>query len=715
MSFVFNQSLSVNVAAGSQTITPRCRFYDDSAGTYTTRTITSANFDLFTDTAAVNDYVMWSITYGAAKFGGLKFTLSPTMASTSHTIVWEYRKEDGSWATLTVTDGTSGFTASGDVTWTPPDDWGSNGTAVNGLTGQLWVRARLSAATGITEGGRNTTIQQYYNYSISQTTSTEYDSGTATSATSTSLTDTAKAWTSGQLINRIVYIHTGTGAGQINAITWNTATVFYTHLEWATTPDATSQYSILENFEDVYQADVAGGWGVVTKIGERTYALKCNLELEAAAFGDICANVEFSYDFVWFERSAPTSRYIHAFGIRLPAIYGLDKAILGNTIRHMRHSDIDNRAVGFTAESSYGFSAGNNYICSWSFRFQTTGSSLRLWFNNRQNYTISDYFEGWRSVTFSKTSTPRTEARNLTVVYGQSGIEQPFANYDGVKTYYNTSVGIFLTTANTITCPGFEVGQMNPQGTVMKGPISYYQATGAHYIDDYKGPRTRPTNDVYGSTPNTFSTYWRSTLNCRVTDQKKRLLPNARIVAKDATGAQVFDATTGTEGSFLSGQAVTSYTGHTFSLSAQPTAPTRLRLSVTGYADGSNNDLYNARIELTGTDANDVTIKELIFLEAMGNGDYFSRFEFKTISASGVKTIGWTGTLTVDSLGLLPSQKITGEKWKCTSDTTLATTDYNPITFRISRPGFDDVVITKDIITTQDWDISLKRSQLDLT
>jgi hypothetical protein len=55
--------------------------------------------------------------------------------------VWEYWN-GAAWQALTVTDGTSGFTHDGAVSWTPPADWAT--TTVNGQT-RYWVRVRPTA------------------------------------------------------------------------------------------------------------------------------------------------------------------------------------------------------------------------------------------------------------------------------------------------------------------------------------------------------------------------------------------------------------------------------------------------------------------------------------------------------------------------------------------------------------------------------------------
>jgi hypothetical protein len=57
------------------------------------------------------------------------------------TYVWEYWNGTA-WTTLTVTDGTNGFTQDGTVSWTIPTDWAT--TAVNAVT-TYWVRVRCTA------------------------------------------------------------------------------------------------------------------------------------------------------------------------------------------------------------------------------------------------------------------------------------------------------------------------------------------------------------------------------------------------------------------------------------------------------------------------------------------------------------------------------------------------------------------------------------------
>lgn len=68
--------------------------------------------------------------------------------------------------------------------------------------------------------------------------------------TSTTLSNTGKAWTVNQFANFQVRITAGTGVGQVRVIASNTATVLTVSTAWTVTPDATSQY-VIDGNEDV--------------------------------------------------------------------------------------------------------------------------------------------------------------------------------------------------------------------------------------------------------------------------------------------------------------------------------------------------------------------------------------------------------------------------------------------------------------------------------
>lgn len=80
----------------------------------------------------------------------------------------------------------------------------------------------------------------------------QFATGTATAGGVSTLTNSAKTWTTNQWTNYQIRIVSGTGAGQIRTIASNTGTVITTSAAWTTQPDATSVYSIEGNDDFVY-------------------------------------------------------------------------------------------------------------------------------------------------------------------------------------------------------------------------------------------------------------------------------------------------------------------------------------------------------------------------------------------------------------------------------------------------------------------------------
>jgi hypothetical protein len=78
----------------------------------------------------------------------------------SATRAWEYWN-GSAWTTLTVTDGTSGFTADGTVTWTAPGSWAT--TSVNSVT-LYWVRITQSVAPSTNPTVNSVTVTGWLRY-----------------------------------------------------------------------------------------------------------------------------------------------------------------------------------------------------------------------------------------------------------------------------------------------------------------------------------------------------------------------------------------------------------------------------------------------------------------------------------------------------------------------------------------------------------------------
>lgn len=681
---------------------------------------TAGNVDLFTDTAVVNDALYFKVGHQCNKFLGIEFDISTAIVSVAHTFAFEYRKADGTWAALPgLIDNTTAFTVTGvnSITWTMPTDWGTNATAVNGLVGCLWVRIRLATVTTLTEGGRqaNTTFKIYDN-AVRVDANHEYDSGTATSGLTTTLTDTGKAWTVDALIGRSLYIHTGTGSGvRQYRIKSNTATVITIYDTFEATPDSTSQYAIGANWRDVLDVAVTNSVGV--KTGSHSGTFNCYVDFQAAAFGDFNALIEFENDTYFYGTQANTNRYRHYQGYRLPIIYGLEKAIWGNTVISNRESAVDSRLYGWgsIAMSDYVYLAGNRFTLVHNYPLLVTVSYIGSWFISGGGYDIGNRYEGWRSVAFNKSTTPRTEARNLEVCGGYSGIESPNANFSNVKTFFNTTLGLFTTGSTNYTYDEFEFSPNGVEGgtdNIYSSMIRFYAYTGTNTkFRGRKGLLSRPLNDSFQSGSNGVS-YAQNTVRMRFTDEKNNPLTNVRVTGVNGLGTQLFDVYSQATGGFLSEQTVTS--GGSYSLTTQPTTATKLRFTITGFTDNSSGVGNNARIILSGTDANGTVIKELILLENIGNGEYVTQNEFLTVDSSGLATAGWTGTMTVDIGGMIYPQTFSVEKWQSTDDINLTVTDYNPITFKIQKSGFESITITSQIVRDQDWNLVLKRSSLKI-
>lgn len=79
-----------------------------------------------------------------------------------------------------------------------------------------------------------------------------FATGTATAGGASTLTNSAKTWTTNQWTNYQIRIVSGTGAGQIRTIASNTGTVITTSAAWTTQPDGTSVYEISGNDDFIY-------------------------------------------------------------------------------------------------------------------------------------------------------------------------------------------------------------------------------------------------------------------------------------------------------------------------------------------------------------------------------------------------------------------------------------------------------------------------------
>jgi len=187
-----------------------------------------------------------------------------------------------------------------------------------------------------------------------------FATGTATSATGTTLVQTGKTWAASQWINSQVRITGGTGAGQIRTITANTADTL-TVATWTTTPDATSTYAISGNDNFLYYI----GNNAVTMyrydITANTWSTLSPGAARAAAPGaGMSAHwVHSATESDWTNESAILNgRYIYSFqGAGTTALHRYD--IAGNTWATITYAP---NAETFTTGTKYALHNGLLYI-----------------------------------------------------------------------------------------------------------------------------------------------------------------------------------------------------------------------------------------------------------------------------------------------------------------------------------------------------------------
>lgn len=215
--------------------------------------------------------------------------------------------------------------------------------SITGLAATIGTDSKLIATPSIVDGAFR-----------------QFATGTATSATATTIVQTGKTWTSGQWVNSQVRITAGTGAGQIRTITANDATSL-TVATWTTTPDNTSQYAIEgndnfiyylgNNAVTLYRYDIsANTWSTLTPGAARA---------QAPGAGMSGHWVHSAPDSDWNSESAILNgRYIYSFrGAGNADLHRYD--IAGNTWATITYSP---NSETFTTGTKYALHNGSLYI-----------------------------------------------------------------------------------------------------------------------------------------------------------------------------------------------------------------------------------------------------------------------------------------------------------------------------------------------------------------
>lgn len=188
-----------------------------------------------------------------------------------------------------------------------------------------------------------------------------FATGTATAGTSTTLSNSAKAWTTNQWSNYAIRITAGTGVGQVRYIASNTGTQITVSSAWTTTPDSTSVYSIEGNDDFLYLL----GNGAVTmyryNITANTWSTLSPVSARASAPAvGMGANwVGKSTNSTWAnESNIQDGRYIYSFqGGGVGSLHRYDIALnTWETITYLRQQE------PFSIGTSYDYDNGRIYI-----------------------------------------------------------------------------------------------------------------------------------------------------------------------------------------------------------------------------------------------------------------------------------------------------------------------------------------------------------------
>jgi len=210
----------------------RMSYHDESAGTDALRTAPYATADFFDDNATVEDAIYFHIYSPCVPYHNLYLNVGTQLVADSITVVWEYPKE-GVWTAIpSVTDNTNGF-----------QNAGANSVL-------FAVPEDMSHSSSSFYASNFPTTEDDLMIRCRITAVTNISEGGANQTTTPYVSD-----------------HTIT---------------------------ATSEASL--TMTDIYDADVAGSWGVVTKAGVNQYFVNCSLKLNASDLTSVKEQVELGSD-----------------------------------------------------------------------------------------------------------------------------------------------------------------------------------------------------------------------------------------------------------------------------------------------------------------------------------------------------------------------------------------------------------------------------------
>ena len=468
--------MAITFNQNNQTLS-KIYFIDDSAGTCVDIGDYNDAVDYFPDNAAVGDSVVFSIGMydkNKGKYQGLNFDVATQLAAGAITVVWEYARRPANgiaeWHALSnVVDNTNAFQNAG----------------VNSVTWDV--------------------PEDWENYlSIYSGTSGFYP------------------WIVRCRITALTNLTEGGKQASTNLTTkdYSISVSGYSEATPAT-------------LQDIYDADVAGGWGVVTKTGN-AYNFNCGLRIESGCYFTTKQEV------IQFLKNWD----IYVLGvIKSGEVVSGDKCKYGSEfIFNLYNGDLFRGTLAYTNAEIY--NTHYRYI-------HMSGSSVYHghwggYLGNRAGQKIYDiYGEGLRQFNFSYDGN---------VIIGAKGygfhVETPGAILKDI-TCYGSSYAVRPSYNNL----GDYMHECDFSGATLS-PINPYQATRVQWVMDFvdcKWGTFDPTHYGYWRI-NSGDTYYPSwfwltnSFLLKVIDKDNNAISGATIVLKDKNGTEVFSYTTNADG-----------------------------------------------------------------------------------------------------------------------------------------------------------------------
>lgn len=442
-------------------------FYDASAGTYTRRTGTT--FDLFPDDVAVDDclYFVQYNTY--PQFNGLKLNVTTPLVASSITGVWQYHRIASfngpqNWYDLSgVTDGTNAFQTGGTntVTFTCPTDWENRGYTLSNAVNTV-----------------------FYCFAI-RFKVTAVDTPTEGGACLRSSLQTLPYW---------ILVSDGTTG----------------------TP---------KTFTDIYNADVAGGWGVVTK-NNKNFNFDTNLYLPSGYY--LSSTSEIIQFAINWQMSLTGV-------VRFGTLYSGDKVYAGSTfIFNLQNRDLTTGRLSPSDDS---------YIYNTTFRCVSVSGDNQGYWGTPGASKVSMYdcfFDGFRQCVFSKSTNAVIGIKARCHIEGDGSVIAEGSQFGGGRGWRITSSPISyvhkMDFAQNTTSP-FDAYLYNNDN------VNKYA------VDCKLGTFTYDKYCYWNDGSGTNNKIWCvASIQLKVVDKDNSVISGATVKLVDKDGTEIFSLTTNTDG-----------------------------------------------------------------------------------------------------------------------------------------------------------------------